>query len=332
MDVTEDAEEYTSQAGSYRVAAGKVTFPESVGQAAKIKPLLPKLSKANLQTNIAKFSSYPTRYYKSQESVQATAWLKSKIEEAVAAAGARNTITVMNFAHSWSQPSIIATIAGKSQKTVVVGAHTDSTNDRGASYPAPGAGDNGSGTMAILEAFRVLIQDPAVASGQVPNTIEFHWYAAEEGGLLGSQAIFNAYIQQSRDVRAMLNQDMAGYNKRTLAAGKEDSLAIMVDNTDVSLTNFTRKVIAAYCDIPTIDTKCGYGCSDHASANKVGIPTAFVVESAFELSNPNLHTEKDTADQLSYDHMLQHSKMALGFAYELAYAPMNREVATFRRG
>lgn len=41
--------------------------------------------------------------------------------------------------------------------------------------PAPGAEDDGSGTMAILETLRVL-----VAAGFRPKrTVEFHWYAAE---------------------------------------------------------------------------------------------------------------------------------------------------------
>lgn len=68
--------------------------------------------------------------------------------------------------------------------------------------------DNGSGTVAILEAFRVLITDPKIATGQAPNTIEFHWYAAEEAGMLGSLDIFSDYLRHDRQVKAMLNQDM----------------------------------------------------------------------------------------------------------------------------
>ena len=64
----------------------------------------------------------------------------------------------------------------------------------------------------------------------------------------------------------------------------------------------------------------GYACSDHASARKAGYPSAFVIESEFEDSDKRIHTTLDTLDVLSFDHMLQHAKLTLGAAYELAFA------------
>lgn len=101
--------------------------------------------------------------------------------------------------------------------------------------------DDGSGTVTILEAFRVLLTDPDIASGSAENTIEFHWYAGEEGGLLGSLAIFEQYAQEGRDVKAMYNQDMTGYVK----PDTEEVIAIITDNVDETLTAYIRKVIAA---------------------------------------------------------------------------------------
>jgi bacterial leucyl aminopeptidase len=63
--------------------------------------------------------------------------------------------------------------------------------------------DNGSGTVTILEAFRALLTNSTIALGGAAQTIEFHWYAGEEGGLLGSQAIFSSYSSSSRNVAAM---------------------------------------------------------------------------------------------------------------------------------
>lgn len=101
--------------------------------------------------------------------------------------------------------------------------------------------DDGSGTVTILEAFRVLLSDSRVASGQAPNTIEFHWYAGEEAGLLGSGAIFNQYKRDGRQVKAMLNQDMTGYVK----PGTQAVAGVFTDNVDAGLTAFLKKVIAA---------------------------------------------------------------------------------------
>lgn len=112
------------------------------------------------------------------------------------------------FPHPWGQSSIIARIPGKSNKTVVIGAHQDSINLFLPSFlAAPGADDDGSGTVTILEALRVLLQSTEVMQGKASNTIEFHWYSAEEGGLLGSQAIFSAYEKAGKDIKAMLQQE-----------------------------------------------------------------------------------------------------------------------------
>jgi bacterial leucyl aminopeptidase len=114
---------------------------------------------------------------------------------------------------------------------------------------APGADDDGSGTVTILEAMRVLLTDSRITNGQMPNTLEFHWYSAEEGGLLGSQAIFSQYKRDGRDVKAMLQQDMTGYIDGTLKKGKKESIGIITDYVDSSLTAFLRRVVKAVSSI-----------------------------------------------------------------------------------
>lgn len=69
------------------------------------------------------------------------------------------------------------------------------------------ADDDGSGTTSILEAFRVL------ASANFTPTaapVEFHWYSAEEAGLLGSQAIAKRYESDGAKVKGMIQMDMTG--------------------------------------------------------------------------------------------------------------------------
>lgn len=68
--------------------------------------------------------------------------------------------------------------------------------------PAPGADDDLSGTASILEAFRALAQHGFVPSR---GPVEFHWYAAEEAGLLGSKEIVSEYKQLGRKVGGMMN-------------------------------------------------------------------------------------------------------------------------------
>jgi leucyl aminopeptidase len=319
MDITEHQDFGKSRELS---AAKSVTFPEKTAHGETLKPFLKSLSKDNMRKHLEKFTSFHTRYYKSETGAQSSAWLLEQVNNTVKESGAlEHGAFVKHFPHSWGQNSVVATIPGKSNKTVVIGAHQDSIN---LFFPsllaAPGADDDGSGTVTILEALRVLLNSSSdIVEGKAPNTIEFHWYSAEEGGLLGSQDIFSSYEKEGRDVKAMLQQDMTGYVQGTLDAGLEESVGVITDFVDAGLTEFIKKVVTTYCDIPYILTKCGYACSDHASASKAGYPSAFVIESDFKNSDHKIHTTEDKIEYLSFDHMLQHAKLTLGLAYELAF-------------
>ena len=200
-----------------------------------------------MEKNLQHFSSFHTRYYKSEDGKASAAWLLDQVKNTVAASRAdKYGATVEMFPHSWGQNSIIATIPGQSDRTIVIGAHQDSTNFILPSLlAAPGADDDGSGTVTILEALRVLLKSDEIAQGNATNTIEFHWYSAEEGGLLGSQAIFKSYEQQQRNIKAMLQQDMTGYTAGTIAAGKPESVGIITDFVDSALTGFMEEIVNA---------------------------------------------------------------------------------------
>ncbi|KAH6856146.1 hypothetical protein B0I37DRAFT_333420 [Chaetomium sp. MPI-CAGE-AT-0009] len=298
----------------------KSVFPEKPKLQKEVKPLLAELSKTEMKDHLTTFTSFHTRYYKSNYGRQSSEWLLGQVRDTIKQAGAEKHVRAEHFKHSWGQNSIIATIPGKTNSTVVIGAHQDSINLWLPSVlAAPGADDDGSGTVTILEAFRVILQSQDIINGNHQNTLEFHWYSAEEGGLLGSQAIFSSYEKEGRDVKAMLQQDMTGFITRTLDAGKPESVGVIVDFVDPNLTQFIKVVIDEYCDIPYVETKCGYACSDHASASKAGYPSAFVIESAFEYSDDHIHSTEDLIKYLSFDHMLQHARMTLAFGYELAF-------------
>ena len=94
---------------------------------------------------------------------------------------------------------------------------------------------------------RTLLLSEDVISGNAANTIEFHWYSAEEGGLLGSQAVFSSYKKHDRDIKAMLQQDMTGYVQGTLDAGHEESVGVIVDYVDKGLTEFIKDIITEVC-------------------------------------------------------------------------------------
>ncbi|KAG6004044.1 Leucine aminopeptidase 1 [Claviceps maximensis] len=314
MDITA-----TRELGQKRLAANKqVEFPKKCVQTKAVAKLVPGLDKKRMRENLQKLTSFHTRYYNSDHGRQSSEWVLGRVRDVIKHAGAEGKVTARSFPHTWKQSSVIATIPGKGNSTIVIGAHQDSLNLWLPILAAPGADDDGSGTVTIMEVFAALLTSEKIVAGDAENTIEFHWYSAEEGGLLGSQAVFKEYEDQQRDVKAMLQQDMTGYIKGTLDAGLPESVGVIVDYVDAGLTSFIKLVVEQYCQLPWVETKCGYACSDHASASKAGYPSAFVIESAFDKSNKDIHTTSDTIDRLSFDHMLEHAKMTLGFVYELA--------------
>ncbi|CAO2658828.1 Nn.00g065510.m01.CDS01 [Neocucurbitaria sp. VM-36] len=285
----------------------QVTYPTELTQGGSVQDLIKQLNATNIQTNLEAFSSFNNRYYQSETGNQSAEWL---------------------LAQARGQSSIIATIPGKSAKTIVVGAHQDSINGEAGgnrtTARAPGADDNGSGSMTILEAFRTLLTNSTIATGQAPHTIEFHWYAGEEAGLLGSGNVFRAYAEQNRDIAAMLNQDMTCYTAGYTSRNMTPKFGIVTDGTDVLLTEFVRRIIGAYTKTEASDTECGYACSDHTSATRAGYPSAFVFEGEMHgpNDNPYVHTANDTIEKVDFEHTIEHAKLVLGFVVELAFASL----------
>ncbi|KAJ2003502.1 Leucine aminopeptidase 1 [Coemansia thaxteri] len=212
-------------------------------------------------------------------------------------------------AHRFPQSSIIARIDGSHQndQIVVVSAHQDSINaNNPQSGRAPGADDDGSGTVTILEALRVFSSSKLVPK----RAIEFHWYAGEEGGLLGSADVVQAYA--NRSVVADLHFDMTGFPSNPPAVG------IVTDYTDKDTSELVRQIVKAYTDLPTVDFKCGYACSDHASWSADGVRAALPFENQYVDGNSNIHSPQDTISTVDFGHLLKYVNIALGFIVELA--------------
>jgi len=283
----------------------------------QVKSVIKHLSTDGPKANLEKFTSFRTRYYRSDTGRESQLWLLGKIQEITndyAPASLKDLISINEFKHSWGQNSILVKIAGSSpsaEGAVIISAHQDSTN-MWPFLPAPGADDDGSGTVTILEAYRRLI-----AGNFTPTEdVWFHWYSAEEGGLLGSAAVAQDFEKRGVPVKAQIQFDMTAWVKR----GTREEVGIITDFVDPGVTELVKKLVEAYLDIPYVATKCGYACSDHASWSKAGYRSAFSIESSFENSNHYIHSTNDRidiSDEFSFEHMLEFSKLASSFAIEL---------------
>jgi len=271
-----------------------------------VNPLINQIDMGFYEDKLNELSSFRNRYYTGYGDESAE-WVFNLAKEL---SNNRSDITVTKFTHQWAQPSVIAKIQGsKTEELVIVGAHQDSTSPGMPSGVAPGVDDDGSGSTALFEILRLL-----VSSNFKPEyTIELQWYAAEEVGLLGSQAIANSYQQQGKAVRGMMQLDMIGYN------GKESTVGIITDNTSSQVNAFNRLLVDEYLEIGWTNSLCGYGCSDHASWNRYGYPSSFPFEAQMRNSNPSIHTTSDTLDKIDLNHAKEFVKLGVAFVIELSH-------------
>jgi len=288
-------------------------FPEKAQYQSIVEPIILSLSIARMESFIQSFSEFYNRYYNVASGRDSSEWLQSQAQAVFEASSyTASEVTIQAFGHSWLQSSVIARIEGADpllkDEIVVLGAHQDSLNLLNpAGGKAPGADDDASGSVVLLETFRALL-----TSGFVPKrTIEFQWYAAEEVGLRGSEDIAESYYNADKNVIAMGQFDVVGYT----TANSNKDIGIVTDYTDASLNSFLRIVVDEYCTSNWKDLTCGYGCSDHASWDSFGFAAAFPVEFDF---SPHMHTIRDTIDTVDFEYLLEFGKLAIGFTVELA--------------
>jgi len=277
-----------------------------------VDALLPKLRIDELERTIDHLQNYESRYYTLQTGLEAAQWIHSKYEEY---GRGKDYVEVSFFENSFLQPSVIAKIKGTdptARAIVILGGHEDSTSGFFVRR-SPGADDDASGTATVLEVFRVLLEDDF----RPIRDIEFHAYAGEEAGLLGSQAIASAYQQEGVQVFGMMQLDMTGYTP----PGKPPVVGLLHDFVNITLTNFVGTLIDTYANIGWVETKCGYGCSDHASWTRQGYPSSMPFEARFSDSNPNIHSTADLLDKLTLGHAIEFAKIGLAFVVELGLTP-----------
>lgn len=173
---------------------------------------------------------------------------------------------------------------------VIAGSHFDTAgfgSRLNEPVPNPAVDDAATGCAAVYEALRILVESRTLPK----RPIEFHFYAAEEFGLLGSSAVAKAYAASKKPVMVYLNLDQSGY----VAKGTYPKVCqvlifkfgLAVDATTSGPTMFLRSVVKAYIpSYPVVNSDCGYPCTDHYSWHEEGFSTAMVFESADEDAFP----------------------------------------------
>lgn len=311
-DSFEEAQLALSSQGEMFFAKKAIFADYEIKHASIVKPMVAQVAEASIREMILKLSAFNTRYYKSETGVQSSVYIR---DTWAALARKRNDVKVELVQHKgWPQASIVMTIQGseKSDEIVIVGGHADSIAGMfGGSGRAPGADDNASGISTITETIRILMS----SDFKPKRTVQFMGYAAEEVGLLGSKEIAAGYKAAGKKVIGVMQLDM------TLRHGTADKdIVMMSDFTNAAQNAFLGKLIDEYVKVPWGYSKCGYGCSDHASWTANGYPASIPFESTMEDINRSIHTAKDTLESAGGDakHAAKFAKLATAFVVELA--------------
>ncbi len=306
-----------------RVTQAQMYFVSPMNTASNVvynqsyKDIIDQASANELKNTITWLSSYKTRVHTGTTANQHVEDLKNKLEEWLKDAPWKYTIERVKHTTT-KQDSLKLTITGstKPSEVVVLGGHLDSINQGLLGLPmplpgfdlAPGADDNASGSSNLIEALKLLKKYP-----KFDRTLEFYWYAGEEGGLLGSAEIAKSSKSGNRNIIGVLQLDM------TLFPGSgEQVVGLMTDFTSPWLRSVLTQINDIYIKSRFVESQCGYGCSDHASWNRQGFHAVTPFEATMQKMNSKIHTKNDVINsQSSFTHSNTFTKYAVLFALVL---------------
>ncbi|MDH0675665.1 M20/M25/M40 family metallo-hydrolase [Empedobacter sp. GD03861] len=196
--------------------------------------------------------------------------------------------------------NLIVTKIGKKypDEFIIIDGHYDTLN-------GPGANDNGSGTVILLEIAR-LIKDI-----DTDYSIKFIHFTGEERGLIGSQAYVNQIaVPQNLKIKAVLNIDEVGgvANKvnSTIVCEQDESNPTSNNAISAELTNKMANIFPLYTTLKT-EISNAYS-SDYMPFQAVGYPITGLFE---KNETPYAHTAQDIIDNMDLNYLTEVAKGAL---------------------
>jgi len=199
---------------------------------------------------------------------------------------------------------------------------------------APGANDDGSGTVLTMELARIF----ADSGIEFDATLVFICWAGEEQGLIGSAAHAQKIAAEKVVVEAMISNDIVGNSLggngvvdaesvRVYAIGPEDAPAR-------ALARYVEQAAATYVPSHRVrlmarEDRFGRG-SDQSSFTQQGYPAI-----VFREANENFdrqHSARDTLDGVDFAYLAQNARVNAAAVASLALAPAAPGVTNERGG
>jgi carboxypeptidase Q len=197
----------------------------------------------------------------------------------------------------------VAEIRGteKPDEVVIIGGHLDSW-DLGT-----GATDNGTGSMAVLEAARALQK----LDVKPKRTIRFVLFTGEEQGGNGSKAYVKAHQNDLAKISGVLIDDTG--TGKVLTVGLMANYGVR-ETMDHVLYPLAKGVGLAE---PTLRVEGG---SDHVPFDEAGVPAFWCVQDGVDYDQTH-HSQADTLDRVRWDDLTEGAQVLAVFAYNVAQLP-----------
>jgi len=175
---------------------------------------------------------------------------------------------------------------------------------------APAADDDGSGTVAGLEAARIL------SKHQFAYTIEYLFFDEEEQGLQGSAAHAQASGGNGDTLMGVINMDAIAWD------GDGDGLARIhtrpVDESEALADSIVAVHDRYNIGLNLVVNNPGATYSDHASFWNQGFSAVLLIEDFDNDGNPHYHTETDLMQYFDLDYFHKLSRLSIASLATLA--------------
>ncbi len=204
--------------------------------------------------------------------------------------------------------NIIGEIKGteKPNEYVMLSAHFDSWDG------ASGATDNGTGTLVMMEAMRILKK---IYPNPKRTILVGHW-GSEEQGLNGSRAYVEDHPEIVSNIQAVFNQDN-GTGRVVNISGQGFLQAYNYIGKWLSTvpSDIRRHIETNFPGSP------GGGGSDHASFVAAGVPAFSLSSNSWSYGSYTWHTNKDTYDKIVFDDVRNNAILTAVLAYMASEDP-----------
>ncbi len=214
--------------------------------------------------------------------------------------------SVLHYDTATWQYNVEAKIIGSlypDEEILVLGHHDNVQIDSNPEIFSPGADDNGSGTVAVLESARVLMQ----MGFQPERTLVFLTTAAEElmyYGDAGSEHYAQQASDAGRNLVAVINNDMIAYDEGTMEIGFSNVIG-SEDITGIG-AYITDTYTALNAHIPNPQNYSGADLQPFLDAGYQGL---YLMERVF---NPYYHTEQDLVENCDLNYLTEVIKISCG--------------------